>query len=185
MKRSSPPATASGQSAPASGRNLPSTGFQLLDWEPTAFVFGSWKNVLIAVWKSQATVPRVERFKRAIELMGERTPGYRSNVHVILEGAGLPTAKARDLFVALMKHHRDALACVAIVVSGTGFWASALRGAMTGLRALAPTSYGFHVAATIDNVVNWLPAVHELNTGVKLDPAELGDVLRYALSSPD
>jgi hypothetical protein len=141
--------------------------------------------VMIAVWKGQATALRVERFKKAIELMAERTPGYRSNVHVILEGAALPTAEARKLFVALMKHHRDALACVVIVVNGTGFWASALRGAMTGLRALAPTSSGFHVAATIDNVVNWLPAVHELSTGVKLDPEELGDVLRAALSSPD
>jgi hypothetical protein len=52
---------------------------------------------------------------------------------------------------------------------------------VVGLRVLAPTSFGFHVAATVDNVVNWLPAVHELSTGVKPDPAELGDALRSAL----
>jgi hypothetical protein len=186
MKRTSLPATASAQFGPASDWNPRSTtGFQLLDSEPKEFVFGSWNNVLIAVWKSQATAPRVERFKRAIELMNERTPGYRSNVHMIVEGAALPTAEARAVLVELMKRNREALACVVIVVDGRGFWSSALRSAMTGLRVLAPTSFDFHVAATVDNVVNWLPAVHEQRTGVKLDPAELGDVLRSALSSPD
>jgi hypothetical protein len=185
MNRSSLPATASGQSGPDSDRNQRLTGFEVLDSEPHAFLFGSWKNVLIAVWKGQATAPRVERFRRAIEVMTERTPGYRSNVHVILDGAALPTAEARASLVALMKRNRETLAAVVIVVSGSGFWSSALRSAMTGLRVLAPTSYDFHVAATIDNVVNWLPAVHELSTGVKLDPEELGDVLRSALSSPD
>jgi hypothetical protein len=185
MKGSSLPALARGQSGPASNRNQPSTAFQLLDSEPNGFVFGSWKNVLIAIWKGQATAARVERLKRAIEVMSEHTPGYRSNVHVILEGAALPTAEARASLVALMKRNRDALAAVVIVVSGTGFWSSALRSAMTGLRVLAPTSFGFQVAATIDHVVNWLPAVHERSCGVKLDPEELGDVLRSAMSSPD
>jgi hypothetical protein len=185
MKRSALPATASGQSGPAANWNPRSTAFKLLDSEPNEFVFGSWKNVLIAVWKSQATAPMVERLKRTIDVMSERTSGYRSNVHVIVEGAALPSAEARAALVELMKRNRDALACVAIVVDGRGFWSSALRGAMTGLRVLAPTSFDFYVAATVDNVVNWLPAVHEQRTGVKMDPAELGEVLRAALSSPD
>ena len=185
MKRSSLLANASGQSGPPSDRNPRPTGFHVLDSEPNTFVFGCWKNVLIAIWKSQATAPNVERFKRAIELMTERTPGYRSNVHVIVEGAALPTAEARAALVALMNRGRDALASVVIVVDGTGFWSSALRSAMTGLRTLAPNSFGFHVAATVDDVVDWLPADHELRTGVKLDPARLGDVLRFDLSSSD
>jgi hypothetical protein len=122
MKGSSLPSKANDQSDPASDRSQRSTGFQILDWEPHGFVFGSWKNVLIAIWKGQATGPRVERFKRAIEVMNERIPGYRSNVHVILEGAKLPTAEARASLVELMKRNQDVLAGVVIVVSGTGFW---------------------------------------------------------------
>jgi hypothetical protein len=152
----------------------------LFDSEPNAFVFGAWKNVLIAVWAGQLGNASVERFTKAVDAMGARRPGLRSNVHVITEGTALPTQEARAALVASMTRHSSELACVAVVFCGSGFWASALRAAVTGMRFLAPRSFDFELFSSVDEASQWLPANHKLMTGVSLDPIELRDVLRAA-----
>jgi hypothetical protein len=174
-------------SSPAKGRppNTQSTGpdFVVLDSEPGAFVFGAWKNVLVIVWKSQATASSVARFSKAIDVMAASLPGCRSNIHLIQEGAALPTPGARAGFVSLMRRNKDSLACVAIVIAGTGFWSGALRGAMTGLRLVSPRSFDFRVAGSSEDVARWLPAAHEKKTGISLDPQRLVAVLAMAAAS--
>jgi hypothetical protein len=162
----------------ASGR--PVDGFIVLDSEPGRFVFGAWKNVLVIVWKSQATAKSVARFSKTSDMMAARWPGCRSNVHVIQDGAALPTSEARAGFLTLMKRNRESLACIAIVIAGNGFWSGALRSAMTGLRMLAPRSFAFRVVGSSEDVVQWLPAAHEAKTGVSLDPRRLKAVLDEA-----
>jgi hypothetical protein len=158
----------------------PVEGFIVLDSDPEAFVFGAWKNVLVVVWKSQATAKSVERLSKATDVMAARWPGCRSNVHVIQDGAALPTSEARAGFVTLMKRNRESLACVAIVIAGNGFWSGALRSAMTGLGMLAPRSFAFRVVGSSEEAVQWLPAAHESKTGVSLDPRRLKAVLGEA-----
>jgi hypothetical protein len=154
--------------------------FTALDWESGAFVFGGWKNVLVAVWRSQATLLNVARLANISDTT--RWPGRRSSVHVIQDGAGLPTPEARAAFVALMKRNKDSLGCVAIVIAGTGFWSGALRSAMTGLRLLAPRSFDFRVAGSSEDLVQWLPSMHEEKTGVALVPSRLQSVLDTAVA---
>jgi hypothetical protein len=161
----------------------PADDFVVLDSEPGAFVFGAWKNVLVIVWKSQATASSVARFAKAIEVMAARSPGRRSNIHVIQQGAPLPTAESRAGFVELMKRNKDSLACVAIVIAGIGFWSGALRGAMIGVRLLSPRSFEFRVAGSSEEVCRWLPAAHQKKTGVSLDPRRLAAVLEAAAGS--
>jgi len=149
----------------------------VLDTEPGAFIFGSWKNVFVGVWESQATLPAVERMVRATNVLNDLHPDGRSTIHIVAHGAGLPTADVRAHFVGALKNNAGKLACVAVVVGGTGFWTSALRSFVTGLRWLAPRSFDFRMSTTIEDVAKWLPAEHGKRTGVDLDPRRLVQVL--------
>jgi hypothetical protein len=149
----------------------------VLDTEPGAFLFGSWKNVFVGVWESQATIPAVERMVRATNVVNDLCPGGRSTIHIVANGAGLPMADVRTDFVNALKKNAGQLACVAVVVGGTGFWTSALRSFVTGLRWLAPRSFDFRMSTTIEEVGQWLPAEHGKRTGVDLDPRRLVQVL--------
>jgi hypothetical protein len=149
----------------------------VLDSEPGAFIFGSWKNVFIGVWESQATMPAVDRMFRATKVMNDLHPSGRSTIHIVAHGAGLPTPEVRKHFVDALKKNADNLACVAVVVGGTGFWTSALRSFVTGLRWLAPRSFDFRMMTTIEGVAKWLPVEHARRTGVELDARRLIEVI--------
>jgi hypothetical protein len=70
--------------------------------------------------------------------------------------------------------------CVGIVVGGTGFWASAIRGLITGLRSASSREYPLKLAGSIDELVSWLPEPHFKRTGIALDPAEFARALQAA-----
>ena len=154
--------------------------FTVFDSEPGLFVFGAWENVLIAVWASQIDGACVERFTKAVDTMAARRPGLRSNVHVVTEGTALPTPEARAGLVASMKRHSGSLASVGVVFRGSGFWAGALRAAVTGMRFLSPRSFDFQLFGAVDEVVRWLPVEHQKVTGVHLDAAGLRSALEAA-----
>jgi hypothetical protein len=149
----------------------------VLDTEPGAFIFGSWRNVFVGVWESQATMPAVERMVRATNMLNDLHPAGRSTIHIVSNGAGLPTTDVRAHFVDALKKNAGQLACVAVVVGGTGFWTSALRSFVTGLRWLAPRSFDFRLNATVEEVTRWLPAEHAKRTGVVLEPRRLAQVV--------
>ena len=149
----------------------------MLDSEPGAFIFGSWRNVFIGVWESQATTAAVDRMIRATAPLNELYPGGRSTIHYVAHGAGLPTAEVRNHFVDALKNNAENLACVAVVVVGTGFWTSALRSFVTGLRWLSPRSFDFRMNKTSEEVAKWLPVEHAKRTGVELDRRRLVQVI--------
>jgi hypothetical protein len=149
----------------------------VLDAEPGAFLFGYWKNVFVGVWESQATMPAVERMVRAINILNDQTPTGRSTIHIVADGASLPNADVRAHFVEALKTNAAQLACVSVIVGGTGFWTSALRSFVTGLRWLAPRSFAFRMNGSIDEMAKWLPVEHNQRTGIDLDPRRLVQVL--------
>lgn len=50
-----------------------------------------------------------------------------SNIHLICDGALVPSPQARTGFVHRMRDHADPLSNVGWVVGGFGFWASMMR----------------------------------------------------------
>jgi hypothetical protein len=84
-----------------------------------------------------------------------------------------------------MRDYADQIGCVAVVLGGGGFWASALQSFITGMRLVAPRSYDLRVHEHTDEVASWLPAVHHKRTNVMVDPHELRTVLRTVqMASP-
>jgi hypothetical protein len=72
------------------------------------------------------------------------------------------------------------LACVAVVVGGTGFWASAMRNAVIGLRVFASRKFELRLHGTVDEVVTWLPSAHQQQTQVELPASALREWLKQA-----
>jgi hypothetical protein len=149
----------------------------ILDSEPGKFAIYGWQNITIVVWPNQATGPTVLRFAKVIQSVVEAHPEGISNVQIILDGAGVPTSEARAGFIDLMKQYAKQVACVAVVLLGGGFWASAIRAAVTGISMIAPHTFPLRMHGSMAEVAKWLPVEHLKRTGVHLDPQKLTSVL--------
>jgi hypothetical protein len=118
-------------------------------------------------------VERVARLTR--EVCTEH--GRMSNVHLIRDGALVPTPDARSGFVRMMQEHAEQLANVAVVVGGTGFWASMMRSAVTGMRFVSPRTFELRLHADPQEIVGWLPQAHLKRCGTSLPDSTLAELL--------
>lgn len=150
------------------------------DAEPDAFAFCTWKNVTISVWWLQATGPAVERANAVARGVLPTFPDGISSIHIVKEGALLPDAEGRTALMKLIKDFESDVACAAVVVGGSGFWASALRAAITGVWLAAASPMELKMMGTFEEVAAWLPPKHQVRTGVQLDPGELVQMLAQA-----
>ena len=145
---------------------------------PGVVTISGWQNLRIVSWVAQGIGPAVD----VIHLSMDRSkdfPQY-SWVHLIRDKLPLPDAMAREGFVRMMRERSNELACVAVVVGGTGFWASAMRNAVIGLRVFAPGKFDLRLHGTIDEVVTWLPGAHERQTKIELPAQVLRELLLQA-----
>jgi hypothetical protein len=153
---------------------------RLLEVEPGTCCAGAWANITVTTWQSRGTVPAIERVARVGSVIRSECRSGISSIHLIREGAGLPSPEARAALVKLMNTDVETLACVGIVVGGTGFWASAVRSLITGMRAVSPRSYQLKLVGNIPELAAWLPQPHAARTGVAIDADELAAALHTA-----
>ncbi|HKU43140.1 MAG TPA: hypothetical protein VJR89_33500 [Polyangiales bacterium] len=153
---------------------------RIIEVEPGACCAGAWANISLTRWIGRGTASAVERVARVGDEVRTQYPDGVSAVHLIAEGAGMPTPEAREGLVKLMNRKTDRLGCVGVVVGGSGFWASAIRSLITGMRAVSSRAYELKLAGNIDEIAAWLPEQHARRTGISVDPAELAQALRAA-----
>jgi hypothetical protein len=158
----------------------PQRALQLLDSDNETFSVFGWQNITIVIWPSQATGTAVKRLAKVTELKAAEFREGFSNVHVVKNGAGMPTPEARAGFVEMMEKHSKELACVSTVLLGSGFWVSALQSVTTGMRMISPRSFDHRINNSFEALVSWLPKEHRKRTGVSVDPRELHTVLDNA-----
>jgi hypothetical protein len=152
-----------------------------VDEAPGMYRFYKWQHTHIVVWYGAATGEAAERLGR---MTGKPPAGTRrSDVHIITEGTGLPHAEARSGFAQLMKDMREDIACLGVVIEGGGFWASAMRSAVTGLGMMAPKGLPFRALPSIDALIAWLPGEHRRRTGVLTDANAFRRVVTQARAS--
>jgi len=138
--------------------------------QPGVCAYDGWMNVSIGVWVGQATLPAVRRVLRMSSEQAQRYPQGRSSVIFVLDQLQAPTPEAQE---ELKKFYgTDGFAGFAIVVEGTGFWASGIRSMANNAQRTASSGVVQRVSTTIDEVVSWLPALHVARTGVTLPPDE-------------
>jgi hypothetical protein len=134
--------------------------------QPGVCAYDGWMNVTIGVWVGQATLPAVRRVLRMSSEQAQRYPQGRSSVIFVLDQLQAPTPEAQE---ELKKFYgTDGFACFAIVVEGTGFWASGIRSMANNAQRTASSGVMQRVSTTVEEVVSWLPAVHLARTGVTL-----------------
>jgi hypothetical protein len=154
----------------------------LVDHEPGAFAMYSWKNVVVVVWRGEATESHVRRLANAIVRLTPGWPSGFSAVHVTYQGGALPSAGARSVFMEMMGRHGGHIVGTGVVLKGNGFWASAVQGVITGLRMLSPKSFSIRIEHTVPPVAQWLAPMHTERTGTTVHPNELIDAVETATS---
>jgi hypothetical protein len=152
----------------------------LLDCDPGRFRYSSWRNLTIGVWANQATGEAAQRIQNISRLMGRNHPRGHSSVVFVLDGAPPPTPEASAIFSKMYDTKRSGIVCMGIVVEGGGFWASAIRSSITGLRMSQPGGLRMGVSDTLDQVLDWFPAEHSQRTGVPMSALELRTALLTA-----
>jgi hypothetical protein len=146
-------------------------------YETEGCVLAGWQNLLIAIWTTQGTGPLAQKLGELSKPFSKAHPEGFSNVHIIGKKPPLPTGEARDKFLALMDEFSGNVACIGTVLEGSGFWASAVRSFIVGLRLLAPRTFEMQTYATVAELIGWIVEPHATRTGVRFDPVELEQVL--------
>lgn len=157
---------------------------EFLDGEPGVCRVAVLKNVMIVVWSAGATATAAAKLDQATERLAATYPSGLSAVHVIPNLVSVPTADGRNGLMRIMSRHAKSLACVAVVVGGTGFWASTMRSFITGMRFMTPRSFDLRLHGGVDEVIEWLPNKHSKLTGVPIDATALARVLESATTWP-
>jgi len=132
-----------------------------------------FRNLQIASWTAQGTIALVEQLAEHSTRFHQRHPEGVSVVHLISKGPALPDAPTRERLKTLLEGNTKTLACVAIILDGRGFWASAVRSFLVGLRLVAPRTFVMQVFSTPEEVAAWLPEQHLRRTGVRIDASEV------------
>jgi hypothetical protein len=99
---------------------------------------------------------------------------------VVANEIAMPDAETRSVLVESSKSHEERLGLAAIIVNGTGFWASALRGFATSVSLLIPKTVHVRICGSPEELNPWFPAEHARRTGVAIDPQMLVTVLTKA-----
>lgn len=153
---------------------------RIIEVEPETCCAGAWANISLTRWVGRGTAAAVDKVSRVGDEVRTQYPSGVSAIHLIAETAGMPTPEAREGLVKLMNRKTDRLGCVGVVVGGSGFWASAIRSLITGMRAVSSRAYELKLAGSIEEIVAWFPDQHAKRTGISIDPDQLAKALRTA-----
>ncbi len=146
--------------------------------ETDGFVMATWENVAIHVWTVAGTLPLVDALDRLSATFTSAHPEGISAIHIIAKNAPLPPSDVREALQEVTKRYALRVACVCHVVEGSGFWASALHGFLTGLHWITRGPFRLHICSDIAAAARWVPAPHAEATKVPIGVAELEEVLR-------
>jgi hypothetical protein len=136
--------------------------------------------VVIIVWRAAGTGPAAEKLAQITSQMRTTHPERVSHIHLVKNRAGSPDSAARSTLVKIMRDHGDGIANCAVVIGGTGFWASTMRSAVTSMRLLSPRAFEMRLHGTSAEILDWLPEAHEQRTGVRLEREVLAGLLQQA-----
>jgi hypothetical protein len=162
------------------GHDLP--GFRVLAAVPGHYQLCTLQNLTLVFWAAQANGSAAHNIMALTRDFVLQHPTGFSNIHIVREGAPLPDAAARACFVKMMDEFQQDMKCVGVVLDGAGFWASAVQGAITGMRMLAPRTFAIRVASTADEIASWLAPESSQRTGVVLEPARVREAIHAARS---
>jgi hypothetical protein len=144
-------------------------------------VVAGWRNIGFVFWGAQATLSSVRRMG-AMSAALMKDHAKISIIQVIPDSTALPTEDAKDLLLKMTESGAPSLACLAYVMSGEGFWASAMRSYLTNVHWVRQRPFVPRILSTLEDVAAWLPSVHRERTGVDVPSEELLEILTDCMS---
>jgi hypothetical protein len=157
---------------------------EFLDGEPGVCRIAGLRNIMIISWSDRANGAAVVKLDHGSKRMVAAYPGGFSAIHIIADKAGVPTPDARSGLMKIMNEQAKSIACVGVVVGGTGFWASTMRSFITGMRFMTPRNFDLRLHGTTAELIEWLPKQHAKVTGISVDAKTLERVLDSVDSWP-
>jgi hypothetical protein len=141
---------------------------KIIEAVPGRVAFYAWHNVTITVWTGPSDIAFVERLSAVTKRVQDEYPQGGSGIHIVRPSVSLPDSATREGLVKVSNEYAQWLAAVGVVIGGSGFWASTMRSVITALRVMASREYEMRIHGTTDELLGWLPDVHEKRTGVAL-----------------
>lgn len=135
------------------------------------------ENLTIIVWHGKPTVAAAEELARVSKRRRAEFPQGISAVHLVPATFELPDGPTRDTFVQLLRDGDGKLAVVCVVIRGAGFWVSAMRSLLTGLRVLSRGSVDLGLHTDLGAAIDYLLPRHHEKTSVPLAREQLTAVL--------
>lgn len=145
--------------------------------EPGVVSLYGFENITIIVWHGKPTVAAAEELTRVSQRRRAEFPHGISAVHLVQVTFEMPDGPTRDTFVKLLRDGGGKLAVVCVVIRGGGFWASAMRSLLTGLRVLSRGSFDLGLHTDLAAAVDYLLPRHHEKTGVPIGREQLSAVL--------
>lgn len=138
-----------------------------------------WNNVEINVWLDR---PNGVASKITVKLVEElrQTHDKLSVLHIMEDGAALPTLEGRDELMAGARNNATALACVGVLLPSKSVVANMLRAFVRGFRTLLPFDMTTVVEQDMDTFLRQVVDLHVRNSGVKITTSDLGAAIADA-----
>jgi hypothetical protein len=140
-----------------------------------------WQNVLVISWTGKPTAEAARALGPVTdEILARLGVDKLSFIHLIPNNMPLPDSGTREALLALSRSYIQHTACVAVIIAGGGFWASAIQSFVTGIRVLAPRELSVRMHKSSAELLKWFPEEHARKTGVQLEPVELARQVEHA-----
>lgn len=154
-----------------------------LGGDPGVVSFYGYENITIFVWHAKPTLVAAQQLSVVSQRRRAAFAHGISVVHLVQVTFEMPDGPTRDEFVRLLRDGGGKLAVLCMIVGTSGFWASALRSLITGLRVLSRGTFdiGFHM--DIAESVEYLHSRHLAKTGVTIDDEHFTGVLTKLFAS--
>lgn len=137
-----------------------------------------WKNLLLSLWIGESTLNGLASYDQNFQPFLARNPRGVSSINLVVPGKyAVPGSEVRREFSRFTAQYGPLIAATAIVIPGTGFLSSAVRGVITALTIANPRGLKMHVFENTRAVADWLPTIHSERTGVVISSEELTTLL--------
>ncbi|HKO94476.1 MAG TPA: hypothetical protein VJU61_25155 [Polyangiaceae bacterium] len=157
---------------------LPKGDFALEAHVPGRYVAATAGDIVAFHWVGDAERSAIQQLELLLEKQTASRTKPASALHIVHPRVGLPNAEVRGALISLLEGYARTMGCVGVALLGTGFWASAMRSALTGIRMIVPMgALPMRFAQDVDELLPWFCATHQERTGRALHPASIQAVL--------
>lgn len=147
---------------------------------PGRYVAATVREIVTFYWAGDAERSSMQFLAQVLDKLTANGTKHASALHVVHERVALPNAEVRGELISMLQDYARITGCVGVVLLGSGFWASAMRSALTGIRMIMPMGAPpLKFAQSVDEILPWFCATHEERTGLAPNPAQLGGALKH------